>query len=130
MLSGPSIANEFAREMPTVVVLAGEQRNDLLTVARVLDSDCFRTRFSDDAIGVELGGILKNIYTIGLGLFDGKKITFKDLSLPKIRNLEKFGILIGNKTFYPKDGLEFLENLKFGFSGTMLRATDVEEVEI
>lgn len=75
MLSGPTIANEFARNMPTVVVLAGEHRQDLLSVARLLDNDCFRTRFSDDTTGVELGGILKNIYTIGLGLFDGKEIT-------------------------------------------------------
>jgi glycerol-3-phosphate dehydrogenase (NAD(P)+) len=75
MLSGPTIANEFARNMPTVVVLAGEHRQDLLSVARLLDNNCFRTRFSDDTTGVELGGILKNIYTIGLGLFDGKEIT-------------------------------------------------------
>ncbi len=75
MLSGPTIANEFAREMPTVVVLASVRPNDLLKVSQVLDNDHFRTRFSDDASGVELGGILKNIYTIGLGLFDGKQIT-------------------------------------------------------
>lgn len=75
MLSGPSIANEFARGMPTIVVLAGDHRADLLTVAQLLDNDHFRTRFSHDAIGVELGGILKNIYAIGLGLFDGKNIS-------------------------------------------------------
>ena len=101
MLSGPSIANEFAREMPTVVVLAGEQRNDLLTVARVLDSDCFRTRFSDDAIGVELGGILKNIYTIGLGLFDGKKITsvnFRAVYLTiAMEEIARIGVAMGAK---------------------------------
>jgi glycerol-3-phosphate dehydrogenase (NAD(P)+) len=75
MLSGPSIANEFARQMPTVVVVAGKQISDLLLVARLMENDYFRTRFSDDEIGVELGGILKNIYAIGLGLFDGKQIT-------------------------------------------------------
>jgi glycerol-3-phosphate dehydrogenase (NAD(P)+) len=75
MLSGPSIANEFARQMPTVVVIAGKQISDLLLVARLMENDYFRTRFSDDEIGVELGGILKNIYAIGLGLFDGKQIT-------------------------------------------------------
>lgn len=74
MLAGPAIANEFARGAPTVVVLAGQHMPDMLRVARVLDSDTFRTRFSHDATGVELGGILKNIYTIGLGLFDGKQI--------------------------------------------------------
>ncbi|HEY3344518.1 MAG TPA: NAD(P)H-dependent glycerol-3-phosphate dehydrogenase [Anaerolineaceae bacterium] len=75
MLSGPSIANEFARQMPTVVVLAGKEISHQLLVARLLENDYFRTRFSDDEIGVELGGILKNIYAIGLGLFDGKQIT-------------------------------------------------------
>jgi glycerol-3-phosphate dehydrogenase (NAD(P)+) len=75
MLSGPSIANEFARGQPTVVVLAGHEISQQLLVARLLENDYFRTRFSDDEIGVELGGILKNIYAIGLGLFDGKHIT-------------------------------------------------------
>ncbi len=75
MLSGPSIANEFARDMPTVVVIAGDSRKDLLLVSHVLDNDYFRTRFSSDTVGVELGGILKNIYSIGLGMFDGKSIT-------------------------------------------------------
>lgn len=75
MLSGPAIADEFARGMPTVVVLAGAERVDLLAVSRVLEARHFRTRFSDDAMGIELGGILKNVYAIGLGLFDGKEIS-------------------------------------------------------
>jgi len=74
MLSGPSVANEFSRQLPTVVVLASQDRRNLLSVSHVLDNDHFRTRFSDDEIGVELGGILKNIYAIGLGLFDGRGI--------------------------------------------------------
>jgi glycerol-3-phosphate dehydrogenase (NAD(P)+) len=75
MLSGPSVANEFARGLPTVVILGGDDRSDLLQVAQILDNDYFRTRLSDDAVGVELGGVLKNIYAIGLGLFDGQGIT-------------------------------------------------------
>jgi len=78
MLSGPSIANEFSRRMPTVVVIAGKNRNDLLKVSHILDNDYFRVRFSEDEVGVELGGILKNIYAIGLGLFDGRGITSID----------------------------------------------------
>ncbi len=74
MLSGPSIANEFARQQPTIVVLAGKEIRHQLLVARLLENDYFRTRFSDDEVGVELGGVLKNIYAIGLGLFDGKQI--------------------------------------------------------
>jgi glycerol-3-phosphate dehydrogenase (NAD(P)+) len=74
MLSGPSVANEFSRGMPTLVTIAGQNRDRLLMVAQILDNDRFRTRFSDDEIGVEMGGVLKNIYAIGLGLFDGKSI--------------------------------------------------------
>lgn len=74
MLAGPAIAGEFARGLPTLVVLAGGSTATMLPIARVLDNDHFRVRFSSDALGVELGGILKNVYAIGLGFFDGKQI--------------------------------------------------------
>ena len=101
MLSGPSIANEFARQMPTVVVIAGQSKSDLLLVARLLENDTFRTRFSTDEIGVELGGILKNIYAIGLGLFDGKQITsinFRAVYLTlAIEEITSIGVSMGAK---------------------------------
>jgi glycerol-3-phosphate dehydrogenase (NAD(P)+) len=101
MLSGPTIANEFAREMPTVVVIASERPNDLLKVAHVLDNENFRTRFSDDTSGVELGGILKNIYTIGLGLFDGKQIAsvnFRAVYLTiAMEEIARVGVAMGAK---------------------------------
>lgn len=100
MLSGPSIANEFARQMPTTVVIAGA-RADLLTVAQLLDSASFRTRFSDDTLGVELGGILKNVYAIGLGLFDGqniKSINFRAVYLTiALEEIARFGVGMGAK---------------------------------
>lgn len=99
MLSGPSIANEFARKEPTVVVLAGRANQDLLQVAHVLDNECFRTRFSNDTVGVELGGILKNIYSIGLGIFDGKQITsvnFRSVYLTiAMEEIARFGVGMG-----------------------------------
>lgn len=101
MLSGPAIADEFAREMPTVVVLAGAERVDLLAVSRVLEERYFRTRFSDDAVGIELGGILKNVYAIGLGLFDGKEIisvNFRSAYLTiALEEMTKLGVGLGAK---------------------------------
>jgi len=101
MLSGPSIANEFAQGMPTVVVLAGQNRNDLLTVSHLLDNQYFRTRFSDDEIGVELGGVLKNIYAIGLGMFDGQGITsvnFRAVYLTiALEEMARIGVGMGAK---------------------------------
>jgi glycerol-3-phosphate dehydrogenase (NAD(P)+) len=99
MLSGPAIANEFAKGMPTVVVLAGDNFQDLLHVSRIMDCDAFRTRFSDDTMGVELGGILKNIYATGLGLFDGEGITsinFRAVYLTlALEEMSRFGVGMG-----------------------------------
>jgi glycerol-3-phosphate dehydrogenase (NAD(P)+) len=111
MLSGPSIAREFATCMPTMVVLAGKQKPDLLTISKLLDSDCFRTRFSDDETGVELGGILKNIYAIGLGMYDGlgiESINLRSVFLTlALEEMTRFGVKVGGRqeTFYYIAGL-------------------------
>ena len=101
LLSGPSIANEFARGMPTVVVVAGPRKSDLLTVSDLLDNKSFRTRFAEDAIGVELGGILKNIYAIGLGMFDGQNISsvnFRSVYLTiALEEMARLGVGFGAK---------------------------------
>jgi glycerol-3-phosphate dehydrogenase (NAD(P)+) len=101
VLSGPSVANEFAHHMPTSVVIAGPFMDDLLAIANVLDNEYFRTRFSDDAMGVELGGILKNIYAIGLGMFDGKNITSVNVRSVyltiAVEEMSKFGVGMGAK---------------------------------
>jgi glycerol-3-phosphate dehydrogenase (NAD(P)+) len=99
MLSGPAIANEFSKGMPTVVVLAGKEFHDLMQVSRIMDNDHWRTRFSDDEMGVELGGILKNIYASGLGLFDGEGITsinFRAVYLTlALEEMSRFGECMG-----------------------------------
>ncbi len=99
VLSGPSVANEFARCQPTTVVIAGPRKDDLLRVSHLLDNEYFRTRFSEDAIGVELGGILKNIYAIGLGMFDGQNIrsvNFRSVYLTiSLEEMARFGVGMG-----------------------------------
>ena len=111
MLSGPAIANEFAHGMPTIVVLAGKNFTDQLRVSKMMDNDHFRTRFSDDEIGVELGGILKNIYAIGLGMFDGmqiQSINFRSVYLTlALEEMTRFGIAMGGKieTFFYLSGM-------------------------
>ena len=111
VLSGPSIANEFSRKMPTTVMIAGKEHNHLLTVSKLLDNEHFRTRFSLDVIGVELGGILKNIYAIGLGLFDGKAITsinFRSVYLTiALEEMARIGVGMGadERTFLYLSGM-------------------------
>jgi glycerol-3-phosphate dehydrogenase (NAD(P)+) len=101
VLSGPSVANEFSRGMPTVVVIASQRDSAKLTVARLIDNVYFRVRFSSDEVGVELGGILKNIYAIGLGLFDGKdirSINFRSVYLTiALEEMARIGVGLGAK---------------------------------
>jgi glycerol-3-phosphate dehydrogenase (NAD(P)+) len=69
--SGPSIANEFARKKPTAVVLASPNANSLHKASEAMANPYFHVDVCDDIDGVELGGVLKNIYALGMGLLDG-----------------------------------------------------------
>lgn len=71
VLSGPSIANEFAKDLPTSVVIAGSDKAVYERVAPLLATDYFATQYSSDIAGTEWGGIIKNVYAIGLGLLHG-----------------------------------------------------------
>ncbi len=71
VLSGPSHAEEVAQGMPTAVVAASEDRGLAMRVQDLLTTDRFRVYTSDDPIGTELGGALKNVLSIAGGLVDG-----------------------------------------------------------
>ena len=70
-LSGPSHAEEVAIDMPTTVVCAGTDDVSVRTVQEEFSSGNFRVYHSDDLIGVELGGSLKNVIAIAAGIADG-----------------------------------------------------------
>jgi glycerol-3-phosphate dehydrogenase (NAD(P)+) len=71
VISGPSFALEVAREKPTALVVASREIRDAEEVQRVLASRSLRAYSSDDVVGVELGGALKNIIAIAAGIVDG-----------------------------------------------------------
>ncbi len=71
VLSGPSFALEVARGLPTAVVVASEQLAVAEQVQRALSTRAFRIYSSDDVVGVELGGALKNVIAIAAGIVDG-----------------------------------------------------------
>ena len=70
-LSGPSHAEEVARNVPTAVVCASEDISVSETVQKVFSNEFFRVYSSSDLIGVELGGALKNVIAIAAGISDG-----------------------------------------------------------
>jgi len=71
VVSGPSFAREVARQFPTVVTAACKDIETAALVQQVLVTPYFRVYTSDDVIGVELGGSLKNVIAIAAGMIDG-----------------------------------------------------------
>lgn len=70
-LSGPSIAPEVARGIPTAVVAASKCNQTAILVQSLFHGNILRVYTSDDVIGVELGGALKNVMAIAAGVCDG-----------------------------------------------------------
>jgi glycerol-3-phosphate dehydrogenase (NAD(P)+) len=71
VLSGPSIAQEVAREIPTTVVASSSDEKIAYEIQKVFTTPRFRVYTNSDIIGVELGGALKNIIAIAAGISDG-----------------------------------------------------------
>ena len=70
-LSGPSHAEEVARRIPTAVVIACRDHAISHALQEMFNSPEFRIYTSDDVVGVEMGGALKNIIAIAAGVSDG-----------------------------------------------------------
>ena len=70
-LSGPNLAHEIVQGKPSSTVIACEDLSKAERAQSILMSSSFRVYTSDDVIGVELGGALKNIIGLGAGIADG-----------------------------------------------------------
>ena len=70
-LSGPSHAEEVSKDMPTLVVLAGENQDALEYVQNEFSNSSFRVYTSTDIVGVEIGAAVKNIISIAAGVVSG-----------------------------------------------------------
>jgi glycerol-3-phosphate dehydrogenase (NAD(P)+) len=73
VLSGPSFAAEVARGLPAAVTLATAEEALGRALAYALSHPPFRCYWSDDVLGAEIGGAVKNVYAIAAGIVAGKK---------------------------------------------------------
>jgi glycerol-3-phosphate dehydrogenase (NAD(P)+) len=109
VLSGPNLAIEVSRDRPTATVLGCEQPECAEELQQHLGSPLFRIYSSDETIGIELGGALKNVYALaagcsdGFGLGDNSKAALVTRSLAEMLRL---GTAMGGKpqTFYGLSG--------------------------
>ncbi|MBP5410459.1 MAG: NAD(P)-dependent glycerol-3-phosphate dehydrogenase [Lachnospiraceae bacterium] len=100
VLSGPSHAEEVSRGIPTAVVVAADNKRVAKIVQEAFFSDMFRVYTSDDVLGVEIGGSLKNVIALAAGIVDG--LGFGDntkaaLMTRGIAEISRLGVKMGAK---------------------------------
>ncbi len=71
VVTGPSFATEVAANLPTAVTVAGTVPRYCTRIAQALHGGNFRAYTSDDIVGAELGGAVKNVLAIATGISDG-----------------------------------------------------------
>lgn len=111
VLSGPGFAKDILNKKPIGFTLAGEvAQEELKGLARNFSSQQMRIYTSNDVLGVELGGILKNVIAIAAGISDG--LGFGDsaragLITRGLVEISKLGVALGAKreTFFGLSGL-------------------------
>ena len=71
VVTGPSFAAEVAANLPTAVTVAGTDEKYCRRIAQALHGGNFRAYTSDDIVGAELGGAVKNVLAVATGISDG-----------------------------------------------------------
>lgn len=72
VLSGPNLAREIVQEQPTASVVAAPSAEVAGTVAAVCVTDYFRPYTSSDVVGAEIGGLVKNVIALCVGICEGR----------------------------------------------------------
>jgi len=110
VLSGPSFAREVAAGLPCAVVVASHDQAFANDLKQRFNSSIFRIYTSDDVIGVEIGGVAKNVIAIATGISDGMELGSNARSALITRGLAeiiRLGTALGGKleTFVGLSGL-------------------------
>ncbi len=101
VLSGPSHAEEVGRGAPTTVTVASRERVSAEEVQDLLMNPTLRLYVSDDVVGVELGGALKNVIALAAGIADGLQLgdnAKAALMTRGITEIARLGVAMGAKT--------------------------------
>ncbi len=102
VLSGPSHAEEVARGIPTSLVAASDSVVTAGIVQSIMSAENLRVYTSDDLVGVELGGALKNVIAIATGLCEGLGLgdnTVAALITRGVAEMARLGVCMGAKEY-------------------------------
>ena len=105
VISGPSHAEQIARDIPTFVMYSGNKK-----IKEVFETDNFHLTYTDDSIGMQLGATLKNIVSLGSGIVEGLGYESNTLSYfitEGLREINEISVKMGAKseTIYGLAGL-------------------------
>ena len=101
VLSGPSFAQEVVRGLPAALTLASSDVDFARNTARALHGDRLRVYRSDDVIGVETAGAVKNVIAIAAGVCDGLELGLSARAALITRGLAemtRLGVALGGRT--------------------------------
>lgn len=126
VLSGPSHAEEVARNIPTLVVAASKEERLATAVRDALGDRGFRIYIQNDVVGAELGGSLKNVIAVAAGICDGLGFgdnTKSGLLTRGLFEMVKLGMRLGANpnTFFGLSGVGDLMTTCFSPHGRNLR---------
>lgn len=110
VLSGPSHAEEVAKELPTTIVVTSNNMEYAEKVQDLFMTTDFRVYTNDDVIGVEVGGAVKNIIALATGVIDGMGYgdnTRAALMTRGMKEITRIGVALGGRleTFYGLTGM-------------------------
>ncbi len=94
VLSGPSFALEVAKGFPTIVVIASENLNFAEKVQHLISDEYLRAYKSDDVIGVEICGAVKNVIAIAAGVAVGLGLGHNTLAALIVRGIAEMKRLV------------------------------------
>ncbi|MBZ0217591.1 MAG: NAD(P)-dependent glycerol-3-phosphate dehydrogenase, partial [Fimbriimonadaceae bacterium] len=100
VLSGPSFASDVAKGLPTAVTLACNNQDLGLILAEALGHITFRPYVSNDPLGAQIGGSVKNVIAIACGITEGKGFGASAraaLTTRGFAELQRFGAALGAK---------------------------------
>jgi len=100
VLSGPNLSMEIAKGLPAASVVAAKDHATAKKMQELLSSEKFRIYTSDDVIGAEIGGAMKNVIAIAAGICDGLGLGNNAKSALMVRGLAeitRLGLALGAK---------------------------------
>lgn len=99
VISGPSFAIDLANNQPIGLTIASKSKETINTIKKVMQNDMLKLRSSNDIIGVELSGSIKNVIAIAAGILEG------------------MGYAESTRSFLITESLHDIKNLIYGLGG-------------